>query len=157
MVCHPEHHLIVLGGNGCLFGDDRCNDDVIVAWIGSGHANRASNACKAALVSTSLCRRRMSYTLIPCTGRTSMLRILRAACTKLASTCDPSIMRALLRPSFSKLCCSALVLPSDTEALSSTMMPPSLALAESACLSASARTFFGRSIAWLRGFGPNER
>ena len=29
-------------------------------------------------------------------------------------------------------------------------MPPSLALADSACLSASARTFFGRSIAWLR-------
>ena len=29
-------------------------------------------------------------------------------------------------------------------------MPPSFALAESACRSASARTFFGRSIAWLR-------
>src|SRR5262249_36330310 len=34
---------------------------------------------------------------------------------------------------------------------------PSLALADSACLSASARTFFGRPIAWLRGVGPNER
>jgi hypothetical protein len=30
-----------------------------------------------------------------------------------------------------------------------------LALAESACLSASARTFFGSSMAWLRGLGPN--
>ncbi len=36
-------------------------------------------------------------------------------------------------------------------------MPPSLALAESACLSASARTFLGSSMAWLRGVGPNER
>src|SRR5215471_18943752 len=36
-------------------------------------------------------------------------------------------------------------------------MPPSLALAESACLSASARTFLGRSMAWLRTTGPKER
>src|SRR5215472_14381304 len=36
-------------------------------------------------------------------------------------------------------------------------MPPSLALAESACLRASARTFLGRSIAWLRTTGPKER
>src|SRR4029077_2086 len=49
------------------------------------------------------------------------------------------------------------VLPSFTVALSSTMMPPSLALADKACLRASARTFLGRSIAWLRGVGPNER
>src|SRR5438128_4322260 len=37
------------------------------------------------------------------------------------------------------------------------MMPPSLALADNACRRASARSFLGRSIAWLRGVGPNER
>src|SRR5262249_43551788 len=60
-------------------------------------------------------------------------------------------------PSLAKFFCSAPVLPSFTVAFSSTRMPPSLALADKACLSASARTFFGRSIAWLRGVGPNER
>src|SRR5215470_2647734 len=36
-------------------------------------------------------------------------------------------------------------------------MPPSLALAESACLRASARTFLGKPISWLRGVGPKAR
>src|SRR6476659_8676448 len=94
---------------------------------------------------------------MPCTGSTSMLRMLRAASAKFASTAAPSMMSALLSPSLVKFFCSALVLPSCTVALSSTMMPPSLALADKACLRASARTFFGRSIAWLRGVGPNER
>src|SRR5215510_14976791 len=94
---------------------------------------------------------------MPLTGSTSMLGMLRAARRKFASTSAPSIISALVRPSFAKLCCSAPVLPSASEALSSTMMPPSLALAESACLSASTRTRFGRSMAWLRGVGPNER
>src|SRR5262245_622427 len=94
---------------------------------------------------------------MPLTGSTSILGMLRAARRKFASTSAPSIISALVRPSFAKLCCSATVLPSASEALSSTMMPPSLALAESACLSASTRTRFGRSMAWLRGVGPNER
>src|SRR5262245_41524754 len=38
-----------------------------------------------------------------------------------------------------------------------TMMPPSWALADSAWRSASARTFLGRSMAWLRTTGPNAR
>src|SRR5256885_1763536 len=42
-------------------------------------------------------------------------------------------------------------------AFSSTRMPPSFAFADKACLRASARTFFGRSIPWLRGVGPNAR
>jgi len=41
----------------------------------------------------------------------------------------------------------AFVLASFTVALSSKMMPPSLAFDDRACLSASARTFFGSSIA----------
>src|SRR6476659_205643 len=94
---------------------------------------------------------------MPCTGSTSMLRMLRAASAKFASTAAPSMMSALLSPSLVKFFCSALVLPSCTVALSSTMMPPSLAFADKACRSASARTFLGRSIAWLRGVGPNER
>src|SRR5262245_6893885 len=94
---------------------------------------------------------------MPWTGSTSMLGMLRAAIAKFASTSAPSMMSALVRPSLAKFFCKALVLRSFTVASSSTMMPPSLALAESACLRASARTFFGRSMAWLRGVGPNER
>src|SRR5262249_30655009 len=94
---------------------------------------------------------------MPCTGSTSMFGILRAARAKLASSSAPSMISALVSPSLAKLFCSALVLPFFTVAFSSTMMPPSLALADNACLSASARTFLGRSIAWLRGVGPNER
>src|SRR5262245_48726541 len=86
-----------------------------------------------------------------------MLGMLRAAIAKFASTSAPSMMSALVRPSLAKFFCKALVLRSFTVALSSTMMPPSLALADSACLRASARTFFGRSMAWLRGVGPNDR
>src|SRR5262245_21395330 len=94
---------------------------------------------------------------MPCTGRTSMLGMLRAACRKLALTSAPSMISALLRPSFSKRSRRPLVLPASIAAWSSTMMPPSLALAESAWRKASARTFLGRSMAWLRTTGPNER
>src|SRR5262247_2977458 len=94
---------------------------------------------------------------MPCTGRTSMLGMLRAACRKFALTSAPSMISALLRPSFSKRSRRPLVLPASIAAWSSTMMPPSLALAESAWRKASARTFFGRSMAWLRTTGPNER
>src|SRR5262245_23478801 len=94
---------------------------------------------------------------MPCTGSTSTFGMLRAAWAKPASTAAPSMISALLRPSFSKLAISALVLPPSSVALSTTTMPPSLALAESACLSASARTFFGMPISWLRTTGPNER
>src|SRR5258705_150400 len=94
---------------------------------------------------------------MPCTGSTSMFGMLRAARRNEASTSAPSMISALVSPSFSKFCCNALVLPSFTVALSSRMMPPSLALADRACLSASARTFLGRSMAWLRGVGPKER
>src|SRR6266511_3923150 len=86
-----------------------------------------------------------------------MFGMLRAASAKFASICAPSMMSALVSPSLVKFFRSIAVLPSFTVALSSTMRPPSLALADSACLSASARTFFGSSIAWLRGVGPNER
>src|SRR5262249_19918428 len=86
-----------------------------------------------------------------------MSGMLRAASRKPASTSAPSIISAFLRPSLSRCDCNALVLPSAMAALPSTMMPPSLALADRACRSASARTFLGRSIAWLRGVGPNER
>src|SRR5262245_7516096 len=94
---------------------------------------------------------------MPWIGSTSMFGMLRAASAKFASTSAPSMMSALVRPSLAKFFCKALVLPSFTVALSSTTIPPSLALADSACLSASARTFFGRSMAWLRGVGPNDR
>src|SRR5262245_37408558 len=94
---------------------------------------------------------------MPCTGSTSMFGMLRAARPKFASTSAPSMMSALASSSFSKVATSVLVFPSLISALSSTTMPPSLAFAESACLSASARTFLGRSIAWLRTTGPNER
>src|SRR5262249_36660151 len=93
----------------------------------------------------------------PCTGSTSMLGMLRVASRKLASTSAPSTIRALSRPSLASWSRTALVFASLADTASSTMMPPSCALAESAWRSASARTFLGRSMAWLRGVGPNER
>src|SRR5437868_2706561 len=35
-----EYHLAALGGERRLFGDDRRNDDVVVARIGRAHLNR---------------------------------------------------------------------------------------------------------------------
>src|SRR5665647_325623 len=94
---------------------------------------------------------------MPWIGSTSMLGMLRAAWAKFASSSAPSMINALARLSLPNCVASILVLASFSDALSMTMMPPSLALAESAWRSASARTFFGRSIAWLRTTGPNER
>src|SRR5262249_11144862 len=154
---HLEHDLVVLGRHCCLLGDDRRNDDVVVAGIAGAHLNRASSASSAALVSTKVLRRRMSYTLMPCTGRTSILGMLRAAVRKFDSISAPSIISAFSRPSLPNCFISPLALLSFTDAFSSTMMPPSFALDERACLSASARTFFGSSMAWLRTIGPNAR
>src|SRR5262249_17918250 len=141
-----EHHLVALRGERRLLGDDRRNDHVVKARIGGAHLKRASNASSADLVSTNVGRRTMSETLMACTVSTAMFGILRTARTKFASSSAPSMMSALVSPSLAKFFCSALVLPSFTVAFSSTMMPPSLALADNACLSASARTFLGRSI-----------
>src|SRR5215470_4112925 len=94
---------------------------------------------------------------MPCTGRTSMFGMLRAASRKLALTSAPSMISALLQPSFSKRSRRPAVLAASIVAWSSTMMPPSLALAERAWRKASARTFLGRSIAWLRTTGPKAR
>src|SRR5262249_2926457 len=94
---------------------------------------------------------------MPWIGSTSMFGRLRAASRSPASTSAPSTISALSRPSLAKLALSALVLPPSIAALSTTTMPPSLALADSACLSASARTFLGRPCSWLRTTGPNER
>src|SRR3954451_21528882 len=94
---------------------------------------------------------------MPWIGSTSTFGMLRAALAKPTSTSAPSMIKVLPQPSFSRCEASCLVLPSFTLALSSTMMPPSLALADSACRSASARTFFGRPISWLRTTGPKAR
>src|SRR5712671_6097099 len=93
-----EQHLVMLRGDSRLLGDDRSDDDVVVARIGGGHLKRASNASSADLVSTSVRRRRMSYTLMPCTGSTSMFGMLRAASAKLTSTSAPSMISALVSP-----------------------------------------------------------
>src|SRR5215207_6525593 len=55
-----EHHLAALGSKRRLFGNDRRENDVVVARIGRRHLNRASNASRAALVRTKVRRRRMS-------------------------------------------------------------------------------------------------
>src|SRR5262252_9826410 len=94
---------------------------------------------------------------MPWIGSTSILGILRVARRKPLSTSAPSTISALARPSLAKWPLSALVLISATLASSMRMIPPPWALAESACLRARTRTFLGRSIAWLRTTGPNER
>src|SRR5262249_49135419 len=97
-----EHDLVVFGRVGRLLGNQRRNDDVIMARIVGGHLNRASSASSAARVSTSLLRRMMSWTLMPATGSTSMFGILRAALRTSAATSAPSMKSALDRPSLSK-------------------------------------------------------
>src|SRR3954447_1304865 len=67
------------------------------------------------------------------------------------------MIRELVRPRPEKWPVRGLVLASLMVAFSITIKPPSLALADSAWRSASARTFFGRSWAWLRTTGPNAR
>src|SRR6266436_3679593 len=94
---------------------------------------------------------------MPWIGSTSILGILRVARRKPLSISAPSMISALATPSFSKWPLSTLVFVSASLAFSMMTIPPSLALAESACLSARTRTFLGRSIAWLRTTGPNER
>ena len=54
-----EHELVALRRDRRLFGDDRRDDEVVVARI-LAHLNRASSASTAALVSTSFSRRMMS-------------------------------------------------------------------------------------------------
>src|SRR3954469_10518298 len=94
---------------------------------------------------------------MPWIGSTSMLGMLRAAAAKPLCSSAPSMINALVRPRPEKCPVRVLVLASLMVTLSTTIRPPSFALAESACRSASARTFFGRSWAWLRTTGPKAR
>src|SRR6185437_6113110 len=94
---------------------------------------------------------------MPWIGSTSMFGMLRAAAAKPSCTSAPSMISALVRPSPEKWPIRALVLAASSLAASMTTRSPSLALAESACLRASARTFFGRSVAWERTTGPKAR
>src|SRR3974390_498894 len=55
-----EHDLVELGRVGRLLGDERSDNDLVIARIVRGHLKRASNASTAARVSTSFCRRMMS-------------------------------------------------------------------------------------------------
>src|SRR5215470_230600 len=80
--------------------------------------------------------------------------MLAAARAKLMSTSAPAITRALEIPSLPKWADSFAVLGSLSVAASTTTSLPSAALADSAARSASLRTFFGRSLAWLRTTGP---
>src|SRR5438128_4372110 len=84
-----EHHLVALRSERRFLGNHRRDDHVVVPGIGGAHLNRASSASSADFVSTSICRRRMSYTLMPCTGSTSMSGMLRAARAKFASSWAP--------------------------------------------------------------------
>src|ERR1051326_1940244 len=54
---NAEDHLAVLGRRRRLLGDDRRENDVVMARIAGGHLKRASRASTAARVSTNLCRR----------------------------------------------------------------------------------------------------
>src|SRR3984957_3036398 len=67
------------------------------------------------------------------------------------------MMSAFFSAAFSNDARSTFVLPSSRWALSHTTRPPARTLAESACRRASARTFFGKSWAWLRTTGPMAR
>ncbi len=70
------------------------------------------------------------------------------------STSGPAITRAFRTPILAKWARRAAVFGVSTVAFSSTTRWPDLALDDSACRRASARTFFGRSNSWLRTTGP---
>src|SRR6185312_3254889 len=114
-----EHDLVGFRSHGRLFGDHRGDDHVVVAKI--RHLNRSSRASTAAFERTSVPRRRMSWTLMPWTGSTSILGMFEAARRKFWSTSAPPIISALERPSEAKLETSALVLASFAERSSMTM------------------------------------
>src|SRR5215212_3542658 len=59
VLADPENDLVMLRAGGRLFGDDRAQDDVVVARIET-HLKRASSASTAARDRTSFSRRRMS-------------------------------------------------------------------------------------------------
>src|SRR3954467_3916558 len=94
---------------------------------------------------------------MPWIGSTSIFGMLRAAAAKPLWSSAPSMIKALVRPRPEKWPVRVLVLASLIATFSTTIKPPSLALADSAWRSASARTFFGRSWAWLRTTGPKAR
>src|SRR5438093_1408565 len=85
---------------------------------------------------------------MPWIGSTSTFGMLRAALAKPTSTSAPSMISVLPQPSFSRCEASCLVLPSFTLALSSTIMPPSLA--------SRVVTFMSMSHALLRSFGSGS-
>src|SRR6201996_1442238 len=94
---------------------------------------------------------------MPWIGSTSMFGMLRAAIAKPLCSSAPSTISALVKPRPEKCPTRALVLAASSWALSITIRPPSLAFADRACLSASARTFLGRSVSCERTTGPKAR
>src|SRR5579871_113357 len=83
--------------------------------------------------------------------------MLRAARRNAPSTSGPAMTSAFVTPNLPNCARSAAVLASFSATASSTIRAPSFTFDDSACLSASARTFFGRAMAWLRTTGPNAR
>ena len=83
---------------------------------------------------------------MPWIGSTSIPGMLPAARPKFGSISLPPMMSALATPSPANCAARPLVLASFAARSSTTTIASAFALAESACFSASARTFFGRSI-----------
>src|SRR5690606_32597027 len=122
-----ENDLAVLGSEGRLLGDYRRADDVVVGVL--AHAKRASSASTAALVRTRRLRRRMSATLIPWMGRTSICGMLRAARAKFRSSSAPSMISAFDQFSLPNVVRSAAVFGSLVASVSTIDSSPALALA----------------------------
>src|SRR5262249_38379470 len=98
---HAERHLVVLRAEGGLLRHHGRTNQIVHADLTDGrgqlclaHFSRASRCCTASLVKIKVSRRRMSYTLAPCCGRTSRLGMLTTARRKAASTVGPSMISA---------------------------------------------------------------
>src|SRR5688572_367298 len=161
---NPERDLVVLRSQRALLGHHRPADDVVHLRLAqvhhrlvhrscAAHFSRSTKCSIAPLVRTRVSRRRMSYTFAPCCGSTSTFGMLRAALANCSFTSGPSMTRTEAQPSFLNWAASSLVLPL-AEVSPHTTSLPSLCLALRAFFSASLRTFFGRSCAWLRTTGP---
>ena len=142
-----------------LFGDDRRDDHVVVA------RQRSLGSFEPRL--QRIDRRLGQHELVAAENVVDVdaldrqhvdLRNVARGARKLALASAPSTISAFVEAELGeRLAQSALVLRLGDLGIGPDDDPPSLAFADSACLSASARTFFGRSWAWLRTTGPKAR
>src|SRR6185369_550803 len=148
---NAEDHLVVLGDERSLFGDQRRLQDLQRICH---QPSLSSISASASCATTRFLCRRMSYTLRPSTGSTSTRGRLRPASSMLRSRMPitTSVLSATASPASSAS--NSLVFGCASSILSTTFISPSRAFCASALASALRRVDAGRRYAYERGCGP---